>query len=247
MLEYLDTIDSDSDFILESDTDTSEEEEEDDALYATPPAAHSVSDSEEDNMNNEDYREILSTEQPLPHPFQFQELSGPKHMPLPDSPPIAYSYFHLFFTGLILTHMVTESNRSVQQVISSRASNVPTTLKNCTRTTMYEVKGFLACILNTGIIKKPTIAPYWSTLCSQATPWFGKMSTKHCFSYLLHFFHLVNNEGLPGPGESDYDPCGRYHPLVNHANRVFRHQYTPHQEISVDESLVGTKNKTSLM
>jgi hypothetical protein len=43
MLEYLDTIDSDSDFFLESDTyDTSEEEEED----ATPPTAHPVSDSE---------------------------------------------------------------------------------------------------------------------------------------------------------------------------------------------------------
>jgi hypothetical protein len=28
---------------------------------------------------------------------------------------------------------------------------------------------------------------------------------------------------------------------------VFRHHYTPHQEISVDESLLGIKNKTSLM
>jgi hypothetical protein len=33
---------------------------------------------------------------------------------------------------------------------------------------------------------------------------------------------------------------------VDHANRVFRHHYTS-QEISVDESLVGTKNKTNLM
>jgi hypothetical protein len=71
------------------------------------------------------------------------------------------------------------------------------------------MKGFLACILKLGIIKKPTIASYWSTPCSQATPWFGKMLTKHGFSYLLRFFHLVNNEGLPGPGEPDYDPFAR--------------------------------------
>jgi hypothetical protein len=73
------------------------------------------------------------------------------------------------------------------------------------------------------------------------------MFTKHRFSHLLRFFHLVNSEGLPGPGEPDYNPNARYQPLVDHANRVFSHHYTPHQEISDDESLVGTKNKTSLM
>jgi hypothetical protein len=112
---------------------------------------------------------------------------------------------------------------------------------------MHKLKGFLACILNMGIIKKPTIASYCSTLCSQATPWFGKMFTKYWFSHLLRFFHLVNNKGLPSPGEPEYIHSARYQPLVDHANRVFRYHYTPHHKISVDESLVGAKNKTSLM
>jgi hypothetical protein len=63
MFEYLDSIDSDSDFILESDTDNTNE---DDNPHALTPAAHPVSDSEEDDMDDEDYREILSPEQPLP-------------------------------------------------------------------------------------------------------------------------------------------------------------------------------------
>jgi hypothetical protein len=71
-----------------------------------------VSDSEEDDMDDEDYRKILSLEQPLPLPFQFQKLSGPKHMTPPDSPPPVY--FHHFFTD------VTESNRYAQQVINSK-------------------------------------------------------------------------------------------------------------------------------
>jgi hypothetical protein len=71
------------------------------------------------------------------------------------------------------------------------------------------------------------------------------MFIKHCFSHLLHFFHLVNNEGLPGPREY-YNPCARYQPLVDHANRVVWHHDAPRQEISVNESLVGTKNKASL-
>jgi hypothetical protein len=36
------------------------------------------------------------------------------------------------------------------------------------------------------------------------------MFTKHSFSCLLHFFHHVNSEGLPGPGEPDCDPCAWY-------------------------------------
>jgi hypothetical protein len=192
MLEYLDTTDSDTDFIRESNTnDTSDGGGE--APHATPPAAHPASDSEEDDKDDEGYREILSPEQPLPLPFQFQELSGPKHMPPPDSLPIAY--FHLFFTDLIITPTVTESNRYAQQVISSKVGNVPTLIKNWTGTTMHEMNRFLACIINMGIIKKPTTASYWSTLCSQAaTSWFGKMFTNHRFSHLLHFFHLFNNE-----------------------------------------------------
>jgi hypothetical protein len=123
----------------------------------------------------------LSPELPLPLPFQFQELPGPKHMPPPDSPPIAY--FHLFFTGLILTLTVTESNRHAQQVISSKVGYVPALLMNWTRITMHKMKGFPACILNMGIIKKPTTASYWSNLRSQATAWSGKMFTRKCFSH----------------------------------------------------------------
>jgi hypothetical protein len=52
------TIDSDSDFILGSDTDGTSEEE--DAPHAMPPAVHPVSDREEDDMNDEDYSEIVS-------------------------------------------------------------------------------------------------------------------------------------------------------------------------------------------
>jgi hypothetical protein len=67
---------------------------------ATLPAAHPVSDSEEDDTDDYDYSEILSPEQLLPLPFQFQETSGPKHMPPPHSPPTAY--FYLLFADFIL-------------------------------------------------------------------------------------------------------------------------------------------------
>jgi hypothetical protein len=97
MLEYLDTTDSDSDFIPKGDTDDTCEE--DDAPHAAPPTAHPVSESEEDNMDDEDYREILSPEQSLPLRFQFQELPGPKHITPPDSPPESMEQYKLMGSG----------------------------------------------------------------------------------------------------------------------------------------------------
>ena len=49
------------------------------------------------------------------------------------------------------------------------------------------------------------------------------------------------------PGSPDYDPTARFQLLLDHANRLFRHHYTTHQQLSNDESLVGTKRHTQLL
>lgn len=43
------------------------------------------------------------------------------------------------------------------------------------------------------------------------------------------------------------EPCAKFQPLCDHANRLFRHFYIPYQQLSIDESSVGTKSRTSLM
>jgi hypothetical protein len=112
MIGYLDTIDSDSDYIPEGDTDDTSEEEQKDVLHATPPAAHPVSDSEEDGMDGEDYREVCHLSNVslfLSNPENSLDLSICLLMIL-----LQLLTFHLFFTDLILTLMVTESNGCMQ-------------------------------------------------------------------------------------------------------------------------------------
>jgi len=58
---------------------------------------------------------------------------------------------------------------------------------------------------------------------------------------------MVDNKNLAVPGKPGYDTCAKFRPLVDHANTVFRHYYTTHQQLTVDESLVGTKNHTQLL
>ncbi|XP_023216810.1 uncharacterized protein LOC111619332 [Centruroides sculpturatus] len=222
-------------YSLSSSDDEDYEPEHDVAILSTL-AAHSDSD---DEMEDQVYREVFSPEEPQPFPFPFCEVPGLKHMPPPDSPPIAY--FYLFFTSTLLSLMVEETNRYAQQVLNAMGNNVPSYLKNWTKVSVPEMKGFLACILNVGRKKSLDQAIYWYTSPIQSDSWFRKMFSKQRFCQLVSFFHVVDESKLPGRGESGFDPCAKFQPLLNHLNRVSQYHYIPHQEISVDKIYMGFK------
>jgi hypothetical protein len=75
--------------------------------------------------------------------------------------------------------------------------------------TLAELKGFIACILNIGLERRPTIASYWYTTASQYCPWFHDMFPRDGFQLILKFFHIVDNKNLAAPGEPCYDPCAK--------------------------------------
>lgn len=66
------------------------------------------------------------------------------------------------------------------------------------------------------------------------------------FLLILKFSHLIDNRTLAPPGHPDYDPCAKFDFFVIHANKVFREEYTPHRQLSIDESLVGTHWQSSI-
>jgi hypothetical protein len=72
------------------------------------------------------------------------------------------------------------------------------------------------------------------------------MFSRYRFQLLLKFFHLVNKDNLSPPGHPDYDTCAKFDPIAEDANRVFKYHYTPHQHLSVDEYLIGTKSHSAL-
>jgi hypothetical protein len=52
---------------------------------------------------------------------------------------------------------------------------------------------------------------------------------------------------IPKRNDLSYKPSLRFKPLIDFVNRKFLHYYNPRRELSVDESLVGTKGKTSML
>lgn len=175
-------------------------------------------------------------------PIPFLENVGPKHMPSVESPPI--KYFDLFFTSSFLMTIVIETNRYASQYINSTELKDHSRVKEWLPVTKDEIKAFIACILNMGLVRKPTMFSYWTKLSSGSTPWFPMMFPRNRFQLILRFLHLVNNEEL---AKRNYDPCGKFLPIVEHANHLFRHYFVPHRQLSIDESLIGTKSHTGLM
>ena len=49
------------------------------------------------------------------------------------------------------------------------------------------------------------------------------------------------------PGEAGYQSCIKLRPMVQHAKKVFWHHHTLHQQLSLQNSLAGTKNNTQLL
>ncbi|CAC5391945.1 unnamed protein product [Mytilus coruscus] len=94
-----------------------------------------------------------------------------------------------------------------------------------------------------GIIRKPTM--YWVKRSSQSTIWFRKIFSRHRFQLILRFFfYLVDNRKTPQRNSEHYNPAAWFKPLVDHANMQFKQYYIRNRELSIDESLVGTKART---
>ncbi|XP_015591323.2 piggyBac transposable element-derived protein 4-like, partial [Cephus cinctus] len=167
--------------------------------------------------------------------YSFTEVPGPQHPPDSEAKPI--EYFSIFFSISLISTMVTETNRYAHQFLSTSK-----TLKRLSRekkwkpVTILEMKAFIAVLLEMGITRRPTMMCYWNR-GSRQIPWFGRMFPRDRFLLIIKFFHLVDNTTLAPPGHPDYDPCGKFNFLVDYANKIFHEKYTPHQQLSIDESL----------
>lgn len=137
--------------------------------------------------------------------------------------PSPIDFFNLFFTRALINIFVTETNRYATQTLVARGQNISpnSRLRSWVSVTCSEMRAFIAVILNMGLIKKNTIASYWTVNKSQSTPWFRQMFTRNRFQILLNFFHIVDNSLLPKPNQTGYDPTQKLQTLIDHCNIRF--------------------------
>ena len=67
------------------------------------------------------------------------------------------------------------------------------------------------------------------------------------FELLLKFLHISDSRQQPSRGEAGYDKLYKVRPLLNILLENFQRSYTPTQNLSIDESMVGFKGQLAFL
>ena len=67
------------------------------------------------------------------------------------------------------------------------------------------------------------------------------------FELLLKFLHLNDSKKQPGRGQPGYDKLYKVCPLLEAVVKNFQANYTPSENLSIDESMIGFKGRLTFL
>ena len=65
------------------------------------------------------------------------------------------------------------------------------------------------------------------------------------FELISKFLHLNDSEGMPPSSSNNYDKLYKIRPFLDRVITNFKRNYTPHQQLPIDESMIGFKGRLS--
>ncbi|CAH2003205.1 unnamed protein product [Acanthoscelides obtectus] len=148
-----------------------------------------------------------------------------------DSP---VQYFHAIFSDVVYDMIITESNRYAEQ------KGVGLNFQR------DELQAFFGMLLIMGFHTLPSLRLYWSTDQNFHVSRISNVMSQKRFLHILRYLHLNDNEVMPQRGQENFDKLYKIRPLVDILNERFSTLYAPYRELSIDESMVGFKGRTTL-
>lgn len=92
----------------------------------------------------------------------------------------------------------------------------------------------------------PQIRKYWSQSQNFHNKRVASIFPVKRFLKILRFLHINDNSQMSTRGAPDYDKLHKVRPMIDHFNEVFSASFTPNRCVSIDESMVAFKGRTSL-
>nr|CAH7718955.1 unnamed protein product [Callosobruchus chinensis]CAI5818917.1 unnamed protein product [Callosobruchus analis]CAH7726829.1 unnamed protein product [Callosobruchus chinensis]CAH7733976.1 unnamed protein product [Callosobruchus chinensis]CAH7741215.1 unnamed protein product [Callosobruchus chinensis] len=161
----------------------------------------------------------------------FTEQTGPKCDQKLNNP---IDFFSLFFTEFFLCEIVYQSNLYATQLGQDLSLGLD------------ELKAFLGIIIYMGFHYLPGYKLYWSTDENFHCERIARIMTQKRFLKILRFLHLTDNSSMPDRQCSNYDRLYKVRPLLDYLGDAFKQNFGPSQFISIDESMVGFKGRSTL-
>ena len=104
--------------------------------------------------------------------------------------------------------------------------------------TISDLHGFLAIILNMGLIHLPELEDYWRTSWTCAIPFFGRVLSRNRFEEIFWMLHVSHTEPTQPVHKID-----KVRLVLEHLIPKFQASYHPGRNIAVDETMVGFRGR----
>ena len=145
--------------------------------------------------------------------------------------------FSLFFDDQLWQFLVDNTNLYASQKIRSMRTSNSSLYKTWRPVTIPEMKGFVAVVLNMGIIQLSDLKDYWSTSDTTNLPFFRSVFPRNRFFQIFGALHV-------GDLESSLKR-DKIQPLLDRLCPMFQEAFTPAQQIAVDESVISFTGRVS--
>ncbi len=150
--------------------------------------------------------------------------------------------FHLLLPEDFYEHVLVETNRYAQQ---QRELKNDTSDRN--PVSKEELMAFIGLNIAMGIVSLPETHDYWSTDPMLCHSWFRLVMGRDRFQQILRYIHLVDNTASVSRTDLHYDKLWKVRPILDVLTKTFEDLYYPHKQLSVDESMIGTKCRLSII
>jgi len=224
----------------DDDDDETDSDSDADILY------HAVNDSDNDSDSTDMYDTTTAhsdeddadqwSDKYTPKSFNlFAKDSGPFIVLPPDAEPL--DYFEQLFPETLWTRLATETNRYATEKAPAKAQY---------DTDVKELKAFIALTMAMSIHQLPRMKNYWSDDWVLSVPQFRQVFTRDRYLYLFYNVHMVDNSTALPCDDPSHDRLFKIRPLITKLNETFQEAYSPSKNVSVDESMVRFKGRSSL-
>lgn len=146
------------------------------------------------------------------------------------------NFFEKIFDSNIISSIVTQTNLYASQKQA----------KNWADTNETEIKAFIGCLILMAIHELPHLENYWSSDPVLRFESISKVMTAKRFKKLIENIHCNNNETNSPRSAPNHDKLHKVRPLIDSLNTNIRIFYKPTSFLSIDESMIPFKGRSSL-
>uniref|UniRef100_A0A1B6CGV3 PiggyBac transposable element-derived protein domain-containing protein n=1 Tax=Clastoptera arizonana TaxID=38151 RepID=A0A1B6CGV3_9HEMI len=97
-----------------------------------------------------------------------------------------------------------------------------------------------------GLNYKNNLTHYWATTPSQRVAFFPETISLNRFQLIRSMFYITSKIYIP-KGQPGHDPWYKVRQYYDSMNRAFKQYFVPNQNLSLDESMIGMKNRCTFI